>query len=76
MKQILKEDKFLKEKHIREEFFEFLTCPEINPPQQLSELVLAQIHKKLSANPSYFVLKTFFICLLVLMVILIIIFVL
>lgn len=63
-----------KEKCLREEFQQFLRCPEINPPQQLSELVLSQIHKKLSTNPSFFVLKRFVICLLVIMVILIMIF--
>lgn len=50
---------------MREEFEQFLTCQEINPPQKLSEQILSNIHLDLNAESCHRIPKSFFICLLI-----------
>lgn len=65
MTQIINTETSSKEKSIGEEYKQFLTCREVDPPQKLSEQILYQIHLDLSAQHCRLTPKSFFICLLI-----------
>lgn len=53
---------------MREEYEQFLTCQEIEPPPKLSEQILSKIHLDLNTQSRHRIPKSFFICLLIVII--------